>query len=59
MAKPRDTRQPNAGQPPKIDKTELPDEKLDDVSGGLRVGTPSKDSRSSMALRCQRAATTP
>jgi hypothetical protein len=35
MAKPTDTRQPNAEQPPKIDKTELPSEKLDEVSGGV------------------------
>jgi hypothetical protein len=35
MAKPTDTRQPNTEQPPKIDKTELPSEKLDEVSGGV------------------------
>ena len=39
MAKPTDTRQPNTEQPPKIDKTELPPEKLDEVSGGFVWGT--------------------
>ena len=39
MAKPTDTRQPNTEQPPKIDKTELPLEKLDEVSGGFTWGT--------------------
>ena len=35
MARPTDTRQPSTEQPPKIDKTELPAEKLDEVSGGV------------------------
>jgi hypothetical protein len=39
MAKPTDTRQPNTEQPPKIDRTELPSEKLDEVSGGFVWGT--------------------
>lgn len=35
MAKPTDTRQPCTEQPRKIDKDELPAEKLDEVSGGF------------------------
>ena len=43
MAKPTDTRQRNTEQPPRIDKTdetELPLDKLDEVSGGFVWGPP-------------------
>jgi hypothetical protein len=40
MAKPTDAaRQPDTKQPPKIEKTELTSEKLDEVTGGFTWGT--------------------
>ena len=39
VTRPTDSQQPNTEQPPKIDKTELPPEKLDEVSGGFVWGT--------------------
>jgi hypothetical protein len=38
VTRPTDSQQPNTEQPPKIDKSELPIDKLDEVSGGFVWG---------------------